>query len=164
MEVFAFASQPKAKAKPRRSSTNLLIFNDDTCSQRYNSKILCVKIECTTTKRKKLTKFCPRSSTIPNMCIAFFVSMFVTGLFQRHCSHDSPIDVVFSHFLRCSIPLCFPFLFLRVVRRNVCVCVCVYKFRDPENGSSKTKIVWDWKDDERTVKGKETLVEGFKRC
>ena len=51
--------------------------------------------------------------------------MFVTGLFQRHCSHDSPVDVVFSHFLRCSV-LCLPFLFLCVVRRGVCVYVDVF--------------------------------------
>ena len=50
--------------------------------------------------------------------------MFVTGLFfQRHCSHDSPADVVFSHFPRCSVPVCLPFLFLCIVRRGVCVYV-----------------------------------------
>ena len=54
--------------------------------------------------------------------------MFVTGLFfQRHYSHDSPVDVVFSHFPRCSVPLCLPFLFLCVVRRGVCVYVYVYE-------------------------------------
>ena len=62
---------------------------------------------------------------MPNMCIVFFVSMFVTGLFYRHFSHDSPVDVVFSHFTRCSVPLCLPFLFLCVVRRGVCVFVSV---------------------------------------
>ena len=54
------------------------------------------------------------------LCRFFRVSMFVTGLFcQRHCSHDSPADVVFSFFPRCSVPLC-------VVQCGACVfCVCV---------------------------------------
>ena len=69
---------------------------------------------------------------MPNMCIAFFALMFVIGLFffQRHCSHDSPVDVVFSHFPRCSVPLCLPYLFLCVVRHGVCACEYV-KWRFP---------------------------------
>ena len=90
---------------------------------------------------------------MPDMYIAFFVSMFVTGLFffQRHCSHDSPVDVNFSHFHRCSVPLCLPFLFLCVVQRGVCVnvyvcvcvsvSVCVCKFCDQESDSSETKVL-----------------------
>ena len=53
--------------------------------------------------------------------------MFVTGLFcQRHCSHDSPADVVFSHFPRCSVPLCLPFLFfVCCLARCMCICICI---------------------------------------
>ena len=92
---------------------------------------------------------------MPNMCIAFFCVNVChwTFFFQRHCSHESPVDVGFSHFPRCSVPLCLPFLFLCVVRRGVhvyvymymymcmfvcmvmcmCVCVCVCQFRDLES-------------------------------
>ena len=68
-------------------------------------------------------------------------------IFQSHRSHDSPVDVVSSHFPCCSVLLCLPFLFLCVVPRGVCVgvCVCVYvcvcKFRDLESGTSKTKLL-----------------------
>ena len=54
--------------------------------------------------------------------VFFVVSMFVTKLFcQRHCSHDSPADVAFSYYPRCSVPLC-------VVQCGVCVCVYVYVY------------------------------------
>ena len=66
---------------------------------------------------------------MPNVCIAFFcVNVCHWTFFKRHCSHDSPVDVVFSHVPRCSVPLCLPFLFLYVVRRGVCVYVYVYVY------------------------------------
>ena len=71
------------------------------------------------------------------MCIVFlsffFVSMFVTGLFcQRHCSHDSPVDVVFSYYPRCSVPLC-------VVQCGVCVYVKVYVTREERGEKEEEK-------------------------
>ena len=56
----------------------------------------------------------------------FRVNVCRWTFFQRHCPHDSPVDVVFSHFPRCSVPLCLLFLFMCVVRRGVCVYVHVY--------------------------------------
>ena len=54
-------------------------------------------------------------------CAFFFcVNVWHWTFFQRHFSHDSPVDVVFSRFPRGSVPLCLPF-----VCENVCVCVYV---------------------------------------
>ena len=65
---------------------------------------------------------------MPNMCVAFFCVNVChwTFFFQRHCSHDSPVDVVFSSFPRGSVPLCLPFVCENVyVYVCVCVCICV---------------------------------------
>ena len=66
---------------------------------------------------------------MPNMCIAFFLSMMVTGLFS------TPLPV--SVFV-CCLALC-----MCMCMCHVCVRVYVYvcKFRDLESGSSKTKLL-----------------------
>ena len=65
---------------------------------------------------------------MPNMCIAFFVSMFVTGLFFNATVHTTlPLTSSFLMSLAVQF-LCLPFLFLCVVGRGVCVYVYVYVY------------------------------------
>ena len=54
--------------------------------------------------------------------------MFVTGFFQRHCSHDSPVDVVFLISLAVQFLCVSRFCFLCVVWRGVCVYVYVHVY------------------------------------
>ena len=67
--------------------------------------------------------------------LSFFVLMFVTGLFcQRHCSHDSPADVVFSRFPRFSVPVCCSVrcmcmcMCMCIMYVYMCLCLCLYLY------------------------------------
>ena len=93
-----------------------------------------------------------------NMCIGFFVSTCVTGLFFFNATVHTTLPLTSSFLISlavqflCVSRFCFCVLSSAVyvymcmymymyMKMYMCMCMCVCKFRDLGSGSSKTKLL-----------------------